>query len=213
TWRGGSRSGGSSCRGGRPSCRPGACSPPTSATRRCAPTSETRGRSERPSCGRGFPPRGGGGGGGRGPPSPRPRGGDGGGGRRAVDMRYGEQIFEVGVSLDGVDLDAPDVMKEIVERFHRRHEELYTYSTPDQEVVLVNARLAVVGELPALPEEPALPARNPAAPRSRRRVFLDGWHEVPVYDLDAVAPGQAVTRPAIVEAATTTAPLRARAPA
>ena len=67
----------------------------------------------------------------------------------------------------------------------------------------------MVGELPALPEEPALPARPPAAPRSRRRVYLDGWREVPVYDLDAVAPGQAVAGPAIVEAATTTALLRA----
>jgi N-methylhydantoinase A len=32
---------------------------------------------------------------------------------------------------------------------------------------------------------------------------------VPVYDLDAVAPGQEITGPAIVEAATTTALLRA----
>ena len=127
--------------------------------------------------------------------------------QRAVDMRYGEQIFEVAVPLDGVDLEAPDVMKETVERFHRRHEELYTYATPDQEVVLVNARLAVVGELPALPEEPALPARLPAAPRGRRRVYFGmagGWYDVPVFDLDALAPGQAVTGPALFEAATTT---------
>jgi N-methylhydantoinase A len=65
-----------------------------------------------------------------------------------------------------------------------------------------------VGELPALPEEPALPARAPAGPRQRRRVYLDGWREVPVYDLDALGPGQVVAGPAIVEAATTTALLR-----
>ncbi|HSE95774.1 MAG TPA: hydantoinase/oxoprolinase family protein [Methylomirabilota bacterium] len=138
--------------------------------------------------------------------------------QRAVDMRYGEQIFEVGVPLDGVDLDTPDVMKEIVERFHRRHEELYTYSAPDQEVVLVNARLAVVGELPALPEEPPVSGRPPALPRTTRPVYfggpaggdgLGGWRPVPVYDLDAVAPGQSVTGPAIFEAATTTVLVRA----
>ncbi len=129
--------------------------------------------------------------------------------QRAVDVRYGEQIFEVNVPLEDVDLEAPEVMAEIVARFHKRHEELYTYSAPDQEVVLVNARLAVVGELPALPEEPRLPARAPAAPRSRRRVYLDGWREVPVHDLDAVTPGQVVVGPAIVESATTTALLRA----
>jgi N-methylhydantoinase A len=99
--------------------------------------------------------------------------------QRAVDMRYGEQIFEVNVPLGDIDLEAPDAMSEIVARFHKRHEELYTYATPDQEVVLVNARLAVVGELPALPEEPALPARAPAPPRSRRRVYLDGWRASP----------------------------------
>jgi N-methylhydantoinase A len=129
--------------------------------------------------------------------------------QRAVDMRYGEQIFEVSVPLDGIDLEAPDSMDEIVARFHKRHEELYTYAAPDQEVVLVNARLAVVGELPALPEEPTLPARPPVGPRTRRRVYLDGWREVPAYDLDGVAPGQSVTGPALLEAATTTVLLRA----
>jgi len=138
--------------------------------------------------------------------------------QRAVDMRYGEQIFEVGVPLDGADLDAPDLMKEVVERFHRRHEELYTYSAPDQEVVLVNARLAVVGELPALPEEPAVTGRAPTPPRATRRVFLGsggngarvgGWRTVPVYDLEAVAPGQTVEGPTIFEAATTTVLVRA----
>jgi len=128
---------------------------------------------------------------------------------RAVDMRYGEQIFEIPVSLDGLDLAAPDLLKEVVERFHRRHEELYTYSVRDQEVVLVNARVAVVGELPALPQEPALPARPPAPPRARRRVYLGEWREVPVFDLDALAPGQRLEGPAIVEAATTTVLLRA----
>ncbi len=73
--------------------------------------------------------------------------------RRSVDMRYGEQTFEIQVSLDGVDMASPDLMAEVVARFHRRHEELYTYSAPGQDVVLVNARLAVVGKLPALPAE------------------------------------------------------------
>ncbi|HAM60004.1 MAG TPA: 5-oxoprolinase [Candidatus Rokubacteria bacterium] len=129
---------------------------------------------------------------------------------RAVDMRYGEQVFEVTVPLDGVDPAAPDLMAQVVERFHRRHEELYTYSLPDQEPVLVNARLAVVGELPALPEEPPLPPRSAAGPASRRPVHLGRWVEAPVYDLDALAAGQALPGPAVVETATTTVLLRPR---
>jgi N-methylhydantoinase A len=129
---------------------------------------------------------------------------------RSVDMRYGEQIFEVNVPLDGVDVGGPDLMTEVVDRFHRRHEELYTYSLRDQEPVLVNARVAVVGELPALPEEPPVPPRPTAGPRGRRQVYLGrAFAEAPVYDLDGLAPGQAIDGPAVVETATTTALLRA----
>src|SRR3954453_21249486 len=55
---------------------------------------------------------------------------------RWVDMRYGEQVFEIAVPLDGVDWAAVDPLPQIVARFNRRHEELYTYSLPDQETVL-----------------------------------------------------------------------------
>src|SRR5207244_9653401 len=47
---------------------------------------------------------------------------------RSVDMRYGEQVFEIAVDLDGVDWSQADPLPDIVERFHRRHEERYTYA-------------------------------------------------------------------------------------
>ena len=127
---------------------------------------------------------------------------------RSADMRYGEQIFEVGVSLDAVDIDASDLVARMAEAFHARHEELYTYALRDQEAVLVNARVAVVGELPALPKEPDLPARPPSNPRGVRRIHLGGWQEVPVFDLDALAAGQVIVGPAVVESSTTTILLR-----
>ena len=66
---------------------------------------------------------------------------------RSAEMRYGEQIFEIDVSLDGLDWNAASLVDAIEERFHRRHEELYTYASPGQEVVFVNARVAAVGEV------------------------------------------------------------------
>jgi N-methylhydantoinase A len=127
---------------------------------------------------------------------------------RSADMRYGEQVFEIAVPLDGVDWTKADPLPEIVEWFHRRHEELYTYCLPDQETVLVNARVAVSGMLASLPQEPALPPAPPTAPRSERRIYLDDWVMAPVYDFDGLARAQTLSGPAIVESATTTILLR-----
>jgi len=127
---------------------------------------------------------------------------------RWVDMRYGEQVFEIAVPLDGVEWEAVDPLPQIVARFNRRHEELYTYSLPDQETVLVNARVAVAGVLPGLPQEPNLPEAPPAAPRGERRTYLDDWVTSSVYDFDALAPKQTIAGPAIVESAMTTVLLR-----
>jgi N-methylhydantoinase A len=128
--------------------------------------------------------------------------------RRAADMRYGEQIFEITVSLDGLDLGASAVMDQVVERFHRRHEELYTYSAPDQDVVLVNLRLAVTGALPTLPAEPETAGGRALMPARNRRIHLGQWVEVPVYDLDQAVPGAEAKGPAIFESATTTVLVR-----
>ncbi len=129
--------------------------------------------------------------------------------RPSADMRYGEQIFEIDVALDGLDFHSPNLMEEVARRFHARHEELFTYSLPDQEPVLVNARAAAIGVLPALPQEPSAPPSDPAPPRSHRKVYLSGaWIETPIYDFDTLAPGQEISGPAIIESETTTVVLR-----
>jgi N-methylhydantoinase A len=128
--------------------------------------------------------------------------------RRSLDMRYGEQIFEISVPLDGVDLTAADTIEHVVTRFHRRHEELYAYSAPGQEVVIVNARVAVVGLLPALRAEPSRGEGSAEATPGRRRVYLGAWVEVPVYGLDHLRPGHSLKGPAIFESATTTVLVR-----
>jgi N-methylhydantoinase A len=124
--------------------------------------------------------------------------------QHSAEMRYGEQIFEVDVPLDDVDWQSEQLLDSMVERFHRRHAELYTYSVPDQEVVLVNARVAAVGVLPAIPEERAASCAGDAGVTRRRRIHLERWREVPVFDMDRLVAGQEIAGPAIVEAETTT---------
>jgi N-methylhydantoinase A len=124
---------------------------------------------------------------------------------RSAEMRYGEQIFEIDVSLDGLDWNAANLVDQIEDRFHVRHEELYTYASRGQEVVFVNARVAAVGEVARLDEGARGAAASGAcSPHGKRQAFFGGWREVPVYALDDLQPGHSLTGPAIIEAETTT---------
>jgi N-methylhydantoinase A len=121
-------------------------------------------------------------------------------GHRAADLRYGEQVFEITVNLDGVTPDRAGLRA----AFHARHRALFTYDLPEEEVVLVTARAAAAGLLPPLPQRPA-GAGETAQPQASRRALLDGgWADLPVWDFAALAAGQAVAGPAIIESATTT---------
>ena len=85
---------------------------------------------------------------------------------RTADMRYGEQIFEIDVRLDDIDFAGTDLLERIKRAFEARHEELYTYSLRDQDPVLINARVAAIGALPAPPSE--------TGPRGRGAVRAEG---------------------------------------
>jgi N-methylhydantoinase A len=76
-------------------------------------------------------------------------------------------------------------------------------------VVLVNARVAVVGLLPSLrAEQTGAGGSGRAAQTKSRRVYMGRWLEVPVYDLESVRSGLEVKGPAIFESSTTTVVLR-----
>jgi N-methylhydantoinase A len=124
---------------------------------------------------------------------------------RSAEMRYGEQIFEIDVSLDGLDWNAENLVDQIEDRFHVKHEELYTYASPGQEVVFVNARVAAVGAV-AQRGSDTRPASSSGAcaPGGKRQAFFGGWCEVPVYALDDLQSGHILAGPAIIEAETTT---------
>jgi len=124
---------------------------------------------------------------------------------RSAEMRYGEQIFEIDVSLDGLDWNAANLVDQIEDRFHVKHEELYTYASRGQEVVFVNARVAAVGAVAQRGSDirPAA-SSGTCAPRGQRQAFFGGWREVPVYALDDLKPGHTLAGPAIIEAETTT---------
>ncbi|MBK4992452.1 hydantoinase/oxoprolinase family protein [Pseudomonas sp. S37] len=129
---------------------------------------------------------------------------------RSAQMRYGEQIYEVEVSLEGLDINSPDLCDKLTNLFHRRHEELYTYCSPGQEVVLVNLHVAVVGEVPRSDGNTAASQPFGNTIKRHKRIYTHGeWAEVPVYDMDRLSAGQQIEGPAVVEAETTTVILHA----
>jgi N-methylhydantoinase A len=129
--------------------------------------------------------------------------------RRSADMRYGEQVFEIAVPLDGIAWDGPDLAGQLRSAFHARHRALFTYDLPEEEVVLVNARVAVVGRLPMGGAARHDTGGSAAAPVAERRIIIEGAAvAAPVYRFEALAAAQPVAGPALVESATTTVLLR-----
>ena len=128
--------------------------------------------------------------------------------RRSAEMRYGEQVYEIDVPLDAVDFGSPALAEALKDAFEVRHEELYTYSLPDQDPVLINARVTTAGTLPTPPVEPEAPRGQASEPVGSRDIWLGEWLEAPVYDFDTLVGGQVMTGPAIVESDTTTVLLR-----
>jgi N-methylhydantoinase A len=124
---------------------------------------------------------------------------------RSAEMRYGEQIFEIDVSLDGLDWNATSLVDAIEDRFHCRHEELYTYASCGQEVVFVNARVAAVGVVAQRSEDAKVLAQVSACkPIGTRKAWFGGWRDIPVYAFEKLQPGHSLQGPAIIEAETTT---------
>ena len=97
-----------------------------------------------------------------------------------------------------------DLIAQVTERFHRRHEELFTYALRDQDAVLVNARMAVVGHLSVPPAEQQIPPRPSARPKRRQAIYGVSSPDAAVYHLDDMASGQEIAGPALIETETTT---------
>ena len=125
----------------------------------------------------------------------------------SADLRYVGQFNEVEVTglEDGVIDDAK--WQTLVQNFHALHDERYGYAMPEAEVELINVRLLATGLTPKplnrkqdMQDEDA----SHAIKGERQAWFDDEMKSVPVYDAIALAPGNLLSGPAIVEQPTTT---------
>ena len=127
--------------------------------------------------------------------------------RRSLDMRYVGQVHECTVDIGTFKVDAKSIEK-IKEAFHKRHEQLYTYSERHSTVEVVNIESTVYGRVEK-PRRMAIAKGKPVAnalKAHREAVFsADGKRvRTPVYDGALIGAGAKIAGPAIIEEVTTT---------
>lgn len=127
--------------------------------------------------------------------------------KRSVEMRYVGQVHECTVDIDVFEINEKTIER-VKQAFHRRHEELYTYSERHSLVEVVNIESTLYG----LIDKPKLPAlKKGVAPERaikhhRKSIFsADGKGvRVAVYDGAQLGAGANIAGPAIIEEITTT---------
>ena len=126
---------------------------------------------------------------------------------RSIEMRYVGQVHECTFEIGSFPIGCESA-EHIKDAFHRRHEQLFTYSERHNTVEVVNIEVTAYG----LVEKPAAPqlaeGRDSAAARKGMRDAIfsaDGTAvSTQVYDGAILGAGAVVAGPAIIEEETTT---------
>ena len=122
---------------------------------------------------------------------------------RYLDMRYVGQSWKIPVVLPDSRLGAGSAAA-LRAAFDTLHAQRYGYSVSDEPVEIVNVRLTAVGAIPKprLREFPHGGSDARTAQKSERKIYFaerGGFVVCPVYDRYALAVGNVITGPAIVE--------------
>jgi N-methylhydantoinase A/oxoprolinase/acetone carboxylase beta subunit len=124
--------------------------------------------------------------------------------QRYAQCRYPGQTWDIDVLLPAGKLTAASVAK-IAELFHVEHESKHTYARREEDPLISSLRVRSRG-LVDKPSPPVFRGSSgmPKPKLVRQAYFAGGFKRTPVYDGDAVRPGQAVKGPAIIEERFTT---------
>jgi N-methylhydantoinase A len=127
--------------------------------------------------------------------------------QRQADLRYAKQGFEVTVDFPDAEVSSFSI-QQLIDTFHRRHEQLYTYAAPDTPVEIVNLRLRAMGHMDklTLPRIGTVAQGTAPDPVQSRPVYFasSGFVDTPVFARYTLGAGHVITGPAIVEQLDTT---------
>jgi N-methylhydantoinase A len=127
--------------------------------------------------------------------------------KRSMDMRYVGQVHECTVDIGTFEINEKSIGK-VKEAFHKRHQELYTYSERHNAVEVVNIESTVFGriEKPKLPKYGKAGVTKHALKGHRKAIFEASGKatKTPIYDGEKLGAGAKIAGPAIIEEVTTT---------
>ena len=129
-----------------------------------------------------------------------------------VNLRYPGQNWSLSVPIEsqqrGFDssFSTPERVAELIEAFHARHEEEYSYARRDEQPEVTGVRLITRAESPkpALGKGQATEKQILTASRTRRANLGEGFAETPVFVGKELNRGDVVVGPAIIEESFTT---------
>lgn len=128
---------------------------------------------------------------------------------RSADMRYLGQFHEVEIGGIPVgELTSQDIQA-LLQSFHERHRELYTFSMPFRGVEFLNFRLKAIAKKMELKlGTVAQGTEDPSSALKRKRHCFfkksGGYVETPVYEGERLQAGNTIPGPAVIEEKTTT---------
>jgi N-methylhydantoinase A len=127
---------------------------------------------------------------------------------RYLDIRYLGQHHEVTVEIPPDCVIGDEHLGRIAQAFHAAHERLYSYSTPDTPLEIINLRVTAVGSVDksGLDALPAHSAGSSHAVKGSRKVYFEelGWTDTTVYDREKLKTGNTLAGPAVIEERITT---------
>ena len=128
---------------------------------------------------------------------------------RFADIRYAGQHHEVTVEIPhGCAIEDAHV-EQIAQTFHQAHEKLYTYSTPETPLEVMNFRITAVGAVDKadISAEGNTVDNAAQAVKGERKVYFEtvgDFVNTKVYDRTKLGPGSAIQAPAVIEERITT---------
>jgi N-methylhydantoinase A len=132
---------------------------------------------------------------------------------RGAEMRYLGQLRDLSINLPETSLGTPltaGSMAQLISTFHERHQAMFGWGDPSLPVVIGLLKLRAVAKRQPLSLTKGRKVGNDpsgAFKRHRRAYFKDAGgfvQETPCYDGGAIAPGNVITGPSIIEEPTTT---------